>query len=141
MPHLQTILGDLNQAFSRENIAKLAEKREAFEQGKPFVSGMIVGPDMVLQKHWATYLNQIPKSIQEAIFGVIRYSLSTTPPTSIVFAWAPGYDYELTIFQAPDTRTSRGGITLIIKSRYPDDKHPLQDEPPYGTTDADADQA
>jgi hypothetical protein len=133
MPHLQTILGQLNHAFSAENISRLAERRDAFAPGRPFVSGLIVGRDMALQRHWETYLNQIPKSIQEAILGVIRTSLSTTPPTPIVFAWAPGYDYELTIWQAPDTRTSRGGITLLIKSRYPDDKHPLHGEPPYGT--------
>jgi hypothetical protein len=127
MPHLQTILGQLNQAFSKENILKLAEKRDAFEPGKSFASGLIVTPDMALHKDWVAYLNDIPKSIQEAITGVIRHSLSTTPPTPIVFAWAPGYDYELTIWHAPDTRTSRGGITLLIKSRYPDDKHPLKD--------------
>jgi hypothetical protein len=48
-------------------------------------------------------------------------------------SWAPGYDYELSVWQAPDTRTSRGGITVLIKSRYPDDKHPLKDEPAFGT--------
>jgi hypothetical protein len=133
VPHLQTILGQLNHAFSKENIQKLADRREAFEPGRPFVSGLIVGRDMALQKHWETYLNQIPKAIQEAIVGVIRQALSTSPPTPIVWAWAPGYDYELTIWQAPDTRTSRGGVTLLIKSRYPDDKHPLYGEPPYGT--------
>ena len=133
MPHLQTILGQLNYAFSRENIGKLVEKRDAFAAGKSLFSGLVVGPEMALQKNWETYLNQIPKAIQQAILGVISHSLSTTPPTTIVFAWAPGYDYELTIFQAPDTRSSRGGVTLLIKSRYPDDKHPLHNEPPYGT--------
>jgi hypothetical protein len=39
----------------------------------------------------------------------------------------------VTIWQAPDTRTSRGGITVLVKSRYPDDTHPLQGEPPFGT--------
>jgi hypothetical protein len=133
MPHLQTVLGHLNHAFSREGIVRVAERRDAFEPGKPFASGLVVGPDMALHGSWVNYLNQIPKSIQEAIFGVIRHALSTTPPTPIVFAWAPGYDYELTIWHAPDTRTSRGGITLLIKSRYPDDAHPLKGEPPFGT--------
>jgi hypothetical protein len=133
MPHLQTVLGHLNHAFSRDNISKLAERRDAFESGKPFASGLIYGPEMALHRHWVAYLNLIPKSIQEAIFGVIRHALSTNPPTPIVFAWAPGYDYEVTIWHAPDTRTSRGGITLLVKSRYPDDHHPLKDEPPFGT--------
>jgi hypothetical protein len=133
VPHLQTILGHLNHSFSRDNISKVAEKREAFEHGQPFASGLVVGPEMALHPHWQTYLNLVPKSLQGAIFGVIRHALATTPPTPITFAWAPGYDYELTIWHAPDTRTSRGGITLLLKSRYPDDAHPLKGEPPFGT--------
>jgi hypothetical protein len=133
MPHLQTFLGNLNNAFSRDNISKLAQQRDAFCEGRPFVSGLIVDSKMALQGDWAKYLQQIPGSLQEAIRSIIRHALSTTPPTQITFAWAPGYDYELSVWQAPDTRTSRGGITVLIKSRYPDDRHPLKDEPAFGT--------
>lgn len=133
MPHLQTMLGTLNTAFSKESISKLVEQREAFCPGKPLGAGIVVHSKMALHGDWVKYLNQIPGSIQEAIRSAIYYSLSTSPPTQITFAWAPGYDYEVTIWQAPDTRTSRGGITVLIKSRYPDDKHPLKDEPAFGT--------
>ena len=133
MPHLQTILGHLNTAFSRKSIVKLAEQREAFAHGKSLGAGVVVHSKMALQPDWVKYLNQIPGSLQEAIRSVIYHSLCTSPPTHVTFAWAPGYDYELSIWQAPDTRTSKGGITVLIKSRYPDDKHPLKDEPPFGT--------
>ena len=133
MPHLQTMLGTLNTAFSRESVSKLVEQREAFCPGKPLGPGIVVHSKMALHGDWVKYLNQIPGAIQETIRSVIYYSLGTSPPTHVTFAWAPGYDYEVTVWQAPDTRTSRGGITVLIKSRYPDDKHPLKDEPAFGT--------
>lgn len=133
MPHLQTILGQLNTAFSKDNIAKLAAQRELFAPGKPLAAGIVVEPTMALHKHWQAYLGTIPKSMQEAIRAVIYQALSAEPPTLITFAWSPGYDFELTVWHAPDTRLTRGGITVLIKSRYPDDKHPLHDEPAHGT--------
>jgi hypothetical protein len=126
MPHLQTVLGQLNTAFSKAEIDKLAQQKDAFAPGKPLAAGIVVSPKMALHSDWKTYLDQIPMSIQEAIRSVIFFSLSSSPPKQITFAWAPGYDYEVTIWDAPDTRTTKGGITILIKSRYPDDKHPLQ---------------
>jgi hypothetical protein len=133
VPHLQTILGTLNTAFSKDNISKLVAKKDEFAQGKPLAAGIVIDQKMSLHGDWSKYLHRLPMAIQETIRSVIFQALSTSPPTLITFAWAPGYDYEVTIWQAPDTRTSKGGITVLIKSRYPDDKHPLQDEPPYGT--------
>ena len=125
MPGLQTVLGQLNSAFTREEIGKLVEKKESFAPGKPLAAGVVVQPQMALFKQWTEYLNRIPRSMQEAIRSTIYHALSTSPPTQITFAWAAGYDYELTIWDAPDTRQTRGGITILIKSRYPDDPHPL----------------
>jgi hypothetical protein len=134
MPHLQTILGHLNVAFGRDNIHTLVPKRDAFAHGKTLGSGgVVVNDKMALRGDWVKYLQQVPSTMQEAIRAIIHQALGTTPPTQITFAWAPGYDYELCVWQAPDTRTSRGGITVLIKSRYPDDAHPLANEPPHGT--------
>jgi hypothetical protein len=140
MPHLQTILGQLNIAFARENIGKLVPRSDAFAPGNNLGAGVVVSSEMALHEDWVQYLDRIPKSIQEAIRSIIFQALTTTPhPTQITFAWAPGYDYELTMWQAPDTHSppnihpSRGGITLLIKSRYPLDKHPLHAEPLHRT--------
>jgi hypothetical protein len=133
MPHLQTTLGTLNSAFSKDNIPKLVKQRAAWCEGQKLATGVVIDSKVLLHSDWAKYLDQIPGALQEAIRSTIYYALGTTPPTAITFAWAPGYDYELSIWQAPDTRTSRGGITVLIKSRYPDDKHPLHGEPPFGS--------
>jgi hypothetical protein len=131
MPGLQTILGELNHAFGRHGIKALAEKREMYAPGKSIVSGLVVDSKMALQRDWSEYLTGIPMSIQEALRSTIYHALGTTPPTQITFAWSPSYDYELTIWHAPDTQKTRGGITVHLKSRYPDDKHPLHAEPPH----------
>jgi len=125
MPALQTVLGQLNTAFSRDEIDKLVEKKEMFAPGKPLAAGVVVQSRMALFKQWSDYLNHIPMSMQEAIRSIIYYALSTKPAIQITFAWAAGYDYELTIWHAPDTRATKGGITILIKSRYPDDAHPV----------------
>jgi|ERR1700674_5306015 len=128
MPGLQTILGELNTKFSRDGIKKLAAERDAFAPGKSLAAGVVVHAKMslhALHQPWQDYLKTIPESMQAAILAVIHHALGTKPPTQVTFAWAPGYDYEVSIWQAPDTRATRGGITVLIKSRYPDDKHPL----------------
>jgi hypothetical protein len=133
MPGLQTILGQLNTAFGRDGIGELATKREMYGPGKSIATGIIVHSKMALHKDWTRYLKGIPPSMQEALRAIIYQALSTTPPTQITFAWAPGYDYELTVWHAPDTHATRGGITVLLKSRYPDDKHPLDGEPAHGS--------
>ena len=133
MPHLQTGLGTLNIAFL-EKITLASWCRQGLlrpRQGQILAAGIVVNDKGLTAKGrniWGRY-----PPMQEAIRAVIFDALGTKPPTPITFAWAPGYDFEVSIWQAPDTRTSRGGITILIKSRYPDDNHPLANEPPYGS--------
>jgi hypothetical protein len=133
MPGLQTVLSKLNTAFGRENIKEMVKHRDKFEPGKPLAAGIVVTRRAALFEFYASFINSMPKSMQEALLAIIRHALGTSPPTPITFSWAPAYDYELTVWHAPDTRNTRGGITVLLKSRYPDDKHPLADEPPYGS--------
>lgn len=125
MPMLQSILSELNSAFGRQGIKQTVEHRESFAPGKPLDLSMVVSRDSKLHDSWVEYLERLPPSMKEALRSVIYQSLSTKPPTLITFAWFPGYDYELNLSQAPDTKTTRGGITILMKSRYPSDSHPL----------------
>jgi hypothetical protein len=121
MPGLQTLFGDLNKAFSRDAIGALVAEKEAFAPGKPLAAGVVVKAGR-MQKPWLAYIDQMPKSIQESVRGVIYHALSSNPPIQVTFAWAPGYDYELTIWDVPDNKKTRGGITVLIKSPYPGDR-------------------
>lgn len=135
MPGLQTVLGELNTAFSRQNIRRMAANREKFAPGMPLAAGIVVTPEHPLYEFYSGFIRSMPESMQEALRSMIYHALGTSPPTQITFAWAPGYDYELRVWHAPDTRNTRGGVTVMLKSRYPDDKHPLHGEPPFEPRD------
>jgi hypothetical protein len=126
MPALQTACSHLNKAFSREHIRQTAKKKEAFATGKKLATGVVMDSKKAMHSPWAGFLDTIPKSLQESIRSVIHYALSQTPPVNITFAWAPSYDFEVSIWDSPDTTATRGGITVLVKSRYPDDAHPLK---------------
>jgi hypothetical protein len=126
MAAFQTVTSYLNAAFSRDNIGQIASKRELFAPGRSLAQGVVVKEGTRLHALWVEYLGKLPGSFQEVMRSTIYYSLSTEPPTPIVFAWAPGYDYELTIWHSPDTPPTKGGITILMKSRYPSDAHPAE---------------
>jgi hypothetical protein len=124
MPVMQTMLHELNHKFGRDHIQDTAALRDNYAPGQKVVGSLIAG-GTPLAGVFRDYLGQMPGAIHETLRSVIHYALSTEPPTQITFAWAPAYDWEITVWQAPDTRHTKGGITLLIKSRYPDDKHPI----------------
>jgi hypothetical protein len=124
MPVMQTVLNELNAKFGKDNIGALAANRANYAPGQTLTGALAAG-GTPLQPAFKAYFAQLPGAIHETLRSVIHHALSTTPPTQITFAWAPGYDYEVTVWQAPDTAQTKGGITLLLKSRYPDDKHPL----------------
>lgn len=127
MPRLQTLVGHLNSAFSEDNIGDAVKKRAAFAPGKQLSSALslFVPSRTRLLRSFVSYIDSLPGSVQEAMRSTIYYALSTSPPTLVTLAWAPGYDFEVTMWQAPDTRETRGGITILIKGRYPSDTHPI----------------
>jgi hypothetical protein len=126
VPALQTLLNELNTHYSREGISKLVQRRQEFAEAGRLGVGLLVKKGTPLQKAWQRALADFPGSFHVSIRAIINYALSTTPPTQITFAWAPHYDYELNVWQAPDTAETSGGITILIKSRYPTDVHPLK---------------
>ena len=122
MPGLQTIVSELNNAFSRHNINKLVPHRDLFAPNKPLGSaGIIVQKGSENYKLWQQYLGNIPPSIRKTIQQVIYHALDPKSPTPINWAWAPGYDYEVTLWDVPDNAVTNtpGGITILIKSSYP----------------------
>jgi hypothetical protein len=127
MPMFETYLAQLNRHFGADRIRTLAaERRDHFAPGAPLDLSFLIEGDTPLQRAWNRHLASAPGSFREVLRGVVYYALSTEPPTPVTFAWAPGYDFEVTLWQAADTSMTRGGITVLLKSRYPDDRHPQQ---------------
>jgi hypothetical protein len=128
MPKMQTTLAGLNTAFSENGLPALAADKDKFAPGQPLHTALAAHAatdGTPLHRAVRSHLEKLPGAISETLRATIHHALSTTPPTHITFAWAPGYDHEITVWQAPDTADTKGGITVLIKSRYPDDKHPL----------------
>jgi len=128
MPIMQTVLSKLNENLGRDNIRSFAKDSSGdFEHGKPLHEALAKAGagDGPLREPFKAYLSKMPAGISEALRATIHHALNTTPPTMITFAWAPAYDYELHVWQSPDTETTKGGITVMFKSRYPDHPHPL----------------
>jgi hypothetical protein len=122
MPALQTVISRLNEEFGKDGIKALVAKREAFAPGtslNEIETALFSDTEAHVYRFFREYIGRLPRSIQEAFRAVIYYALSTDPPTTITFAWAPGYDYEVTIWQVPDVHPTRGGITMLLKSPYP----------------------
>lgn len=127
MPALQTFLAAMNTAFAHENIHETARQREAFRPGPSLDEAIdaVIGVASPLNPHLKCYLGGAPPSIVVALLAIAHDALSRPHPTSIVFNWSPAYDFELVVWEAPDTSTTRGGIAITVKGRYPDDPHPL----------------
>jgi len=120
MPQLQTILGQLNQTFGTDDgLKRLVANKERFNPDAKLGSGLILDPNSPLASQYQAYLDNIPGSIAMTLKTVMRYALDQNPPTHVTFAWAPAYDYEITVWEVPDNTKTRGGITVLIKSPYP----------------------
>lgn len=130
MSALQTILIMFNREFNEDHINRLVQRADMFAPGERLDIGFLVPTNAPLYRAWKSYMKTVPEVFQEAIRSVIYHALTTDPPTSVTMAWAPGYDHEVTVWQAPDSSTTKGGITVLVKGRYPGDTHPLASQAP-----------
>jgi hypothetical protein len=120
MPFFQSMLSRLNKRFDPEGVREVPA--ELFDGGLELHE---VAKELhVATEKEAQVIRDIPGGMKEALRALIRNDLLSEPPLPITFAWAPGYDYELTIWETPGIPSSPGGITVLLKSRYPDDTHP-----------------
>jgi hypothetical protein len=126
MPGVQTVVNRLNTAFATK-LGTLAGKREVFAPGKPLTSetfveaGIVVGKEKELINLVGDFVERVPSGFLEVFRSIVYYALSTNPPTQVTFAWAPAFDFEITMWQVHDTAKTRGGITVLVKSAYTKD--------------------
>jgi len=135
MPMMQTTLAGMNAAFSATGLPNTVKNKANFAPGKLLHEALAAHgatPGTVLHRKLKSHLASLPGAVSETLRATIHHALSTKPPTHVTFGWAPGYDHEVTVWQAPDTKNTKGGITVLVKSRYPDDKHPLKKKPAAG---------
>lgn len=124
MPRMQTAVSALNASFGPEGIRDI--------DPTPFLAGSgtslseaLLATGVGIDRATAAYIEGWPSGIQAAVKAVIADNLMRDGTVPITFAWAPGYDFEVSIWDVLDTTETVGGITMLFKSRYPDDTHPL----------------
>jgi hypothetical protein len=125
MPVFQHIAGRLNARFKLGSIEELSV--EPF-LGDARLADIAADQGVVGEAGSPSYdvLDSIPDGMQAAIKALIVQNLSREPDErwEMTFAWAPGYDFELNVWEAPRTVVSRAGITVMLRTRYPADPHP-----------------
>jgi hypothetical protein len=121
MPMLHAVMCDLNARFSPDQIDGAAALASSLRQGQPLydaVADFVAKPGTVKHRVSRTFVRNMPEGMRETLRGAVFFALSSSPPTPVNFAWAPAYDYELQIWYPPCA------ISVLIKSRYPEDKRP-----------------
>lgn len=122
MPMLQTMASRLNSLFGVPAITGISP--DLFAPGRSLADAAnALAVDDGLAGAGA-YIAQLPASMQEAIRAAVYENLLRITPLAVTWAWAPAYDYELSIWEAPGTAVSPGGITIFVRSRYPADRLP-----------------
>jgi hypothetical protein len=113
-----------NHIWRRDNIQMLLEGRDRFdspEAMRRYIDSEIACDHEMDQRVAAAF----PRGMSEMLRALFQYNLSEEGPhIAIQFAWMPGYDWELTIAEAPGTPDSPGAFSVIVRGRYPRDPHP-----------------
>jgi hypothetical protein len=128
MPLMQTATSSMNAAFGPGAIEEIdADSAASFQPGNGTSLGeaLVRIPGTNLSDAVLAYIDGWPSALQAALQAAIHNNLTREGRVPITFAWVPGYDYGITIHDVVDTATSRGGMTVLVSSRYPADTHPL----------------
>jgi hypothetical protein len=117
---MERLLPRLNGHFRADVIADFPSRKL---ERSPSLVALLRELDVIERDEEEAFVAQMPPSMQAAAMAIIRANVEGERKQMTV-SWAPGYDWELTIWETKSTRASDGGITIQIKSRYPSDAHP-----------------
>jgi len=127
MPFLQAIAKRVNGGLTKEGLADLPN--DTFEEPGSLVR-VLVDQGFVEPGEEADYLEAFPSGLKEAVRAVLHDNLNATGgPLDVTVAWAPGYDDEVSVFQVANNARTQGGITILVRSRYPDDRGSAPGQP------------
>ena len=125
MPWMQAMVDRGNSMFSRKNVGRVSlRKLESLGREATFADHAVAlkiaesAPEQRFLEGW-------PAGQLAAVSAAIRSCLTREPRMPITFAWAPGYEYEVTIWESAGIKGSEGGMTIFFRSRYPGDEVPV----------------
>jgi hypothetical protein len=124
MPAMQKMSERANALFNRDRINDVDVK--AFninpqEVGASDVLATIAASLKVAETpDEKKYLKTWPAALQEALRAALLSALNRKPRLPVTISWAPGYDYEIDIWEARSTTKSAAAMTILLRSKYPD---------------------
>lgn len=124
MPRMQEAVTSMNAAFAAERLGLVEADAFAADAGLTLAEAL-QRSGVELQRETARFVDSWPSALQAAVRAVLHDNLVREGTVPVTFAWAPGYDYEVTVWDVRDTTETAGGITILFRSRYPSDPHPL----------------
>ena len=119
MPTFHAMARRANAALTREGLDGV--DRDTFAAPGSLVAGLrALG--VVDSDEEAAFLGAFPTGLQEAMRALLHDNLTSGAPLDVTVAWAPGYEDELSLWQVAGNDHTNGGITVLVKSRYPADR-------------------
>ncbi len=116
MPNFNGMVERANVALNRQNIGSLP--KDLLAPGADFVEAAQTA-GIALDPADAAVLSAIPDGVTEAFRGALQSAILRGVPVQI--GWAPGYDYELSVWESKGTSTTIGAMTVFLRTRYPGD--------------------
>jgi hypothetical protein len=130
MPAYQLYLGALNCRTTYDrirefDIADFGPDRDLADTVRQLPDLEGLAAPLQLQREVAEVIASMPPSISNTIREVMRGAIERR--VAVTFAWRPGYDFKVEVTESLDSSSTRGGITVLLESRYPDDRRPQGD--------------
>ena len=119
MPTFHAMARRANAALTAAELAGV--DAAVFAEGRSLVEGL-QQLGVIVNEEEAAYIAAFPSGLQEAVRALLHDNVASGAPLDITFAWAPGYEDELSLWQVADGEHTAGGITVFIRSRFPDDR-------------------
>jgi hypothetical protein len=121
MPIMQGVIERLNAVFHRKHIREVDPALLAPGASLSTAARKVGAARALFERE---FIDSWPPALQETIRAAIYSALTRKPRIPVTFSWAPGYDFEVSIWEAAGTQRTMGGITIHLRSRYPDDHIP-----------------
>ncbi len=112
MPQLVALAAALNDKFAPDKIQAVDPATLASESDL-FSAIEALGID--LSDNEKTFLEAVPDGQKQAIQGALQSAAARNTP--VMFAWVPGYDFELRLFEARENGGATS-MTMIFSSPY-----------------------
>ena len=127
MPMMHELIHKANWFFDPERIAEFpVDVLDALGPEASFADA-VEALHLTNKARELAYINAWPRGQLRAVTSAVRSCLKRTPRMPITFAWAPAYDYEITIWESAGvTESARGEMTILFRSRYPGDENPVR---------------